>query len=145
MRILISLMTFKITCFINIKSSFILYIVLGTYIIYIVSNFLATKLGILALIWYNFVYTPLKRKTALICWLFSFKIDISESCRSLYKLIFNNNYFYYRLLKFSQSQTKCHIKYRTLICSLYFIFVSLIKINSGCGLLETVLYFKLIV
>ena len=39
-------------------------IVLGTYIIFIGSNFLAAQLGLLALIWYNGVYTPLKRKTA---------------------------------------------------------------------------------
>jgi protoheme IX farnesyltransferase len=39
-------------------------VVLGTYLIYLGSNFLAAQLGILALIWYNFIYTPLKRKTA---------------------------------------------------------------------------------
>lgn len=39
-------------------------IALGTYIIYIGSNFLAAQLGLLALIWYNGIYTPLKRKTA---------------------------------------------------------------------------------
>ncbi|MCB2208185.1 MAG: heme o synthase [Bacteroidetes bacterium] len=39
-------------------------IVLGTYIIYLGSNFLAAQLGLLALIWYNGIYTPLKRKTA---------------------------------------------------------------------------------
>ena len=39
-------------------------VALGTYIIYIGSNFLAAQLGLLALIWYNFIYTPLKRKTA---------------------------------------------------------------------------------
>jgi len=39
-------------------------IILGTYIIFIGSNFLAAQLGLLALIWYNGVYTPLKRKTA---------------------------------------------------------------------------------
>ncbi|MDP2724296.1 MAG: protoheme IX farnesyltransferase [Bacteroidales bacterium] len=40
-------------------------IVTGTYLIYIGSNFLAAQLGILALIWYNGIYTPLKRKTAV--------------------------------------------------------------------------------
>jgi protoheme IX farnesyltransferase len=39
-------------------------IALGTYIIYLGSNFLAAQLGLLALIWYNGIYTPLKRKTA---------------------------------------------------------------------------------
>ncbi len=39
-------------------------IILGTWIIYAGSNFLAAQLGLLALIWYNFIYTPLKRKTA---------------------------------------------------------------------------------
>jgi protoheme IX farnesyltransferase len=39
-------------------------VILGTYLIYIGSNFLAAQLGLLALIWYNFIYTPLKRKTA---------------------------------------------------------------------------------
>ncbi|MEJ2596231.1 MAG: UbiA family prenyltransferase [bacterium] len=34
-------------------------IVLGTWIIYAGSNFLAAQLGLLALIWYNFIYTPL--------------------------------------------------------------------------------------
>lgn len=39
-------------------------IAFGTYIIYLGSNFLAAQLGLLALIWYNGIYTPLKRKTA---------------------------------------------------------------------------------
>lgn len=39
-------------------------IVIGDYLIYIGSNFLAAQLGLLALIWYNGIYTPLKRKTA---------------------------------------------------------------------------------
>ncbi len=39
-------------------------IAIGTYIIYLGSNFLAAQLGLLALIWYNGIYTPLKRKTA---------------------------------------------------------------------------------
>jgi len=39
-------------------------IAVGTYIIYLGSNFLAAQLGLLALIWYNGIYTPLKRKTA---------------------------------------------------------------------------------
>ncbi len=40
-------------------------IALGTYLIYLGSNFLAAQLGLLALIWYNAIYTPLKRKTAV--------------------------------------------------------------------------------
>jgi protoheme IX farnesyltransferase len=39
-------------------------IILGTYLIYAGSNFLAAQLGLIALIWYNGIYTPLKRKTA---------------------------------------------------------------------------------
>ncbi len=39
-------------------------IALGTWLIYVGSNFLAAQLGLLALIWYNGIYTPLKRKTA---------------------------------------------------------------------------------
>lgn len=39
-------------------------IILGTYLIYIGSNFLAAQLGVFAMIWYNGIYTPLKRKTA---------------------------------------------------------------------------------
>jgi len=39
-------------------------IAIGDYLIYIGSNFLAAQLGLLALIWYNGIYTPLKRKTA---------------------------------------------------------------------------------
>jgi len=39
-------------------------IAIGTYLIYVGSNFLAAQLGLLALIWYNGIYTPLKRKTA---------------------------------------------------------------------------------
>jgi heme o synthase len=42
----------------------IVQIILGSYLIYLGSNFLAMQLGILALIWYNGIYTPLKRKTA---------------------------------------------------------------------------------
>jgi protoheme IX farnesyltransferase len=42
----------------------IIEISLGTYIIYLGSNILAAQLGLLALIWYNGIYTPLKRKTA---------------------------------------------------------------------------------
>jgi protoheme IX farnesyltransferase len=36
----------------------------GSYIIYLGSGMLAMQLGILALIWYNIIYTPLKKKTA---------------------------------------------------------------------------------
>ena len=39
-------------------------IIIGSAIIYYGSGFLAMQLGILALIWYNGIYTPLKRKTA---------------------------------------------------------------------------------
>lgn len=39
-------------------------ITVGAYLIYYGSGFLAMQLGILALIWYNGIYTPLKRKTA---------------------------------------------------------------------------------
>jgi protoheme IX farnesyltransferase len=39
-------------------------IILGTWIIYAGSSFLAAQLGLLAVIWYNGIYTPLKRKTA---------------------------------------------------------------------------------
>ncbi len=39
-------------------------IVFGSGLIYIGSGFLAMQLGVLALIWYNAIYTPLKKKTA---------------------------------------------------------------------------------
>jgi len=39
-------------------------IVLGTFIIYIGSNWEAALVGFLAFVWYNLIYTPLKRKTA---------------------------------------------------------------------------------
>jgi protoheme IX farnesyltransferase len=42
----------------------ILLIVIGSGLIYAGSGFLAMQLGILALIWYNAVYTPLKKRTA---------------------------------------------------------------------------------
>jgi protoheme IX farnesyltransferase len=41
-----------------------LLIVSGSIILYMGSNFLALQLAILTLIWYNAVYTPLKRKSA---------------------------------------------------------------------------------
>jgi len=39
-------------------------IIIGSVLIYIGSGFLAMQLGLLALIWYNGIYTPLKKKTA---------------------------------------------------------------------------------
>ena len=36
----------------------------GSYLLYISSGFLGMQLGLLALIWYNIIYTPLKRRTA---------------------------------------------------------------------------------
>ena len=39
-------------------------VAIGSLIFLISSNFLALRLGLLNLIWYNFVYTLLKRKTA---------------------------------------------------------------------------------
>jgi len=42
----------------------ILLTIIGSAIIYVGSGFLAMQLGILALIWYNAIYTPLKKKTA---------------------------------------------------------------------------------
>jgi protoheme IX farnesyltransferase len=36
----------------------------GSVLIYYGSNFLALQLALLALIWYNFIYTPLKKRTA---------------------------------------------------------------------------------
>ena len=42
----------------------ILLTIIGSAIIYYGSGFLAMQLGILALIWYNAIYTPLKKKTA---------------------------------------------------------------------------------
>lgn len=38
--------------------------IIGSGLIYIGSGFLAMQLGLLAMIWYNAIYTPLKRKTA---------------------------------------------------------------------------------
>lgn len=39
-------------------------VILGSYLLYLGSNFLGLQLGLLALIWYNAIYTPLKKKTA---------------------------------------------------------------------------------
>ena len=39
-------------------------IIIGSALLYFGSGFLALQLGLLALIWYNGIYTPLKRKTA---------------------------------------------------------------------------------
>lgn len=39
-------------------------IIIGSALLYYGSGFLALQLGLLALIWYNGIYTPLKRKTA---------------------------------------------------------------------------------
>lgn len=38
--------------------------VIGSYLIYIGSNFLGLQLALLAMIWYNAIYTPLKKRTA---------------------------------------------------------------------------------
>lgn len=38
--------------------------ILGSWLIYYGSNFLGLQLGLLAMIWYNGIYTPMKRKTA---------------------------------------------------------------------------------
>ena len=38
--------------------------IIGSWLIYYGSNFLGLQLGLLAMIWYNAIYTPLKRKTA---------------------------------------------------------------------------------
>lgn len=43
--------------------SFVLTII-GSYLIYFGSDFLGLQLGLLAMLWYNAIYTPLKRKTA---------------------------------------------------------------------------------
>lgn len=37
---------------------------LGAFLIYVGSDFMGMQLGLLALIWYNGIYTPMKRKTA---------------------------------------------------------------------------------
>ncbi|MDZ7741553.1 MAG: heme o synthase [Bacteroidota bacterium] len=42
----------------------LVFIIAGSSLIYFGSNFLAMQLGLLALIWYNGIYTPLKKKTA---------------------------------------------------------------------------------
>lgn len=39
-------------------------ILIGTFIVYIGSNMEAASVGFLAFVWYNLIYTPLKRKTA---------------------------------------------------------------------------------
>jgi len=52
---------------ISSKSAFLhglIFAIVGSIIILYTSNFMAMQLGILALIWYNGIYTPLKKKTA---------------------------------------------------------------------------------
>lgn len=39
-------------------------VAIGSYLIYLGSDFVGFQLGLLALIWYNGIYTPMKRKTA---------------------------------------------------------------------------------
>lgn len=49
------------------KGAFLLgfaFAIVGSYIILETSNFVAMQLGVLALIWYNGIYTPLKKRTA---------------------------------------------------------------------------------
>lgn len=43
----------------------VVYVLLGSLILYLFSNFSALLLGWLAVIWYNIIYTPMKRKFAL--------------------------------------------------------------------------------
>ncbi len=42
----------------------LLLVVVGSILLYMGSNFIGLQLGLLALIWYNGIYTPMKRKTA---------------------------------------------------------------------------------
>jgi len=39
-------------------------VILGSYLLYLGSDFLGLQLGLLALLWYNGIYTPLKKKSA---------------------------------------------------------------------------------
>lgn len=42
----------------------LLWVILGSWLLFISSGFTGMQLGLLALLWYNGIYTPLKRKTA---------------------------------------------------------------------------------
>lgn len=42
----------------------IFWVIIGSWLLYVSSGFIGMQLGLLALFWYNGIYTPLKRKTA---------------------------------------------------------------------------------